>query len=484
MTTNTPRTEPQATTWFQKMVTGGSRIYLFAVLVSFAFPVAAEVVIYPGHKPGDLAQFTNLWESQRYAVSVNGKPLTVYASKNRTGKFIDKQGRNAGVKPGYIKEAHFCYFSFKDKTVNIVISSPNGAANLSQATVHPVRHNIPCQVVGGKASFKLTSPRKIVIKTIDDELFPLIILADEPDKDIPSGPNVTRYGPGIHDIGLKSPVHRDQTIYIDGGAIVKGTFFSNDKPLKGFTLRGRGILYAGDYEYIYGDGSRHILPYGVDDSLIEGCLLVDSPNHNVLANNNSTAENLKIISFHGTTDGVHFGPYSTCRDCFVMCNDDVLLAHITGNPDKKSWELFENCVVWHHDWGSPFKIIGGPQHDITFRNIDIIETGTRHAVFLGQWGGGGDVYNYVFENIHIERMRPYVKLFDLKPGMGTNRKMYNMTFRNIYAPTAIGTIKGASDSSYIDGIVFDNVVINGKKIKTIEETGIKVGEHVRNLTVK
>lgn len=79
-------------------------------------------------------------------------------------------------------------------------------------------------------------------------------------------------------------------------------------------------------------------------------------------------------------------------------------------------------------------------------------------------------------------MRPKTKLMILEAP--ANAKMYNITFRNIYAPVANGWIRGISDSSCIDGILFENIVINGKRIKDFKETEIQVGEHVKNLTVR
>jgi len=481
-------------------------LFCFTIIVSFYWNSnkikdAGEVVIYPD--PGPLDQFQNLWKSQRYVVRVDGKPLTVYASRNRTGNDIDGKP----IPKGYISEAHFCYFSFRDKVVTIEISSPDGSA-YSHASVHPLRLKIPCNTENGRIILRLEKPCKLVVKTSNDELYPLIILTDAPDMDIPSGPNVTRFGPGVHDIGLQRKIHDNEIIYIDGGAVVKGTFYKpkQEGSLKNFTMRGRGIVYAGDYEYLpqQKGWGRGITGWeaGLEDGLIEGCIFVDGVHWNTGFRNSGTSFiNLKMICWHGNTDGVRVGPNSSCHDCFVMTNDDSLLPE--GDFPKGTSALFEDCVVWHHAWGSPFKIINLTSrnsegvHDLTYRNIDILETGNASVFQSPNTRRGiepivlapnqknnlvrpaGPTYNILFEKIYIERAE---RLFELRPP-GENA-LSNITFRNIYAPVANGIIEGWDDENCIQNITFDNLVINGKPIHSLDETQIILGKFVKNVKVK
>jgi hypothetical protein len=96
--------------------------------------IMAEVVIYPD--PGDLSAFQNLRKSERYAVSVNGKRTTVYASNNRTGKDVD--GRD--IPKGYITDAHFCYFSGWNR--HHPGQPPSGTVS-NQAQCHERAHHLP-----------------------------------------------------------------------------------------------------------------------------------------------------------------------------------------------------------------------------------------------------------------------------------------------------------------------------------------------------
>ncbi len=453
-----------------------------------ATPAVAEVVIYPD--PGDLSSFQNLRKSERYAVTVNGRRTTVYASNNRAGKDVD--GRL--IPQGYITDAHFCYFSFSGEAVTLEVTSPDGRG-FTQASLHPQRLGIKAGVSDGRVCFTMDQPRKIVLKTSDEELHPLVILADAPDTDIPSGPNVTRFGPGIHDIGFQRPIRDGETIYIDGGAVVKGTLRKSkaEGPLQNFTLRGRGIIYGGDNEFFARSKGwgRGITAWegGLRQGRIEGCILLDSVHWNMgFGNSDSTFRNLKIISFYGNTDGVRVGPGSTCRDCFVMTNDDALLPEGSG-----AGAVITDCVVWHHKWGNPFKIInlGGEQtggtHDVTFRNIDVLHTGS--PVFLSPHEYRPSNYPFarkqaptrhiLFENIYVERAKT---LFQLRPPIGS--VLSHVTLRNIHTPVATGIIEGWSATERVEDVTIDGLFVGGEQVRSLEETRIKVGPHTTRVTMQ
>ena len=464
-----------------------------ALFTVSACRLSAEMVIYPEPQPEVLKELSNLRASERYRVEVNGQPVFVYACTNRTG--LDyTTGRL--IPRGRIETAHFCYFSFRGEPVTVEVTSPSGVS-LAGATLHPARWKLPVQREQGRAVFELAEPRKLVLKTQEDELHPLMILADAPDTDIPEGSNVTRYGPGFHDIGLRREVHDGETVYVDGGAIVRGTFCKPREkgPLRDFTLRGRGIIYSGDYEYLarrrgWGRGIT-AWEAGLENGRIEGCLLVDSLHWNTGFRNRDTVfENLKLISFHGNSDGLRVGRNSVARDSFVMTNDDALLPEGHNYPGGMT-ALFEDCVVWHHAWGNPFKIInlgeagGTGVQNLTYRNIDIVEAG-RSFVFVSPDTGGrafrkeqSPTRNVIFENIYVEQAE---KVFNLHPpGSST---LSNIVFRNVHLPVANGEISGWNATSRVERITFDGLFVTGRRIRSLDETGIQVGDFVDDLTVR
>ena len=425
-------------------------------------------------------------------MTVNGEPVFVYASTNRTG--IDLPSGNR-IPQGRIQQAHFCAFSFRDEPVTIEVTRLSGNP-LTDATVHPARWEIPVEASADRAVFHLDRPLKVVLKTEEDELQPLIILADTPDTPIPDGADVLRFGPGFHDIGLQFPVQDGQTIVVEGGAIVRGSFFKarEDGPLRNFTLRGRGIVYSGDWGYRArrAGWGRGITGWegGLLNGRIEGVMLVDSLHWNLgYRNRDSVFENLKILSFHGNTDGLRVGANSIARDCFVMTNDDALLPEGHDFQENES-ALMEDCIIWHHSWGNPFKIInlGEPNEsgvrNITYRNIDVLETSSE--VFVSPDTGGhafrprqGPTENILFENIYIERGE---NIFNLQPPGGS--VLRNITFRNLHLPVANGRIRGWNATDRIENILFDGLFVGGKRVHSIDETDIEIGPYVEGLEVR
>jgi hypothetical protein len=78
-------------------------------------------------------------------------------------------------------------------------------------------------------------------------------------------------------------------------------------------------------------------------------------------------------------------------------------------------------------------------------------------------------------------------LYNEKYSSGAGRGIENVTFRNIYY-TGCGenpsVIEGFDESRMIRNVSFENIVINGKRMKSLEEAEIKVGKFTGGLTIK
>ena len=175
-----------------------------------------------------------------------------------------------------------------------------------------------------------------------------------------------------------------------------------------------------------------------------------------------------------------------------MCNDDALLPEGHNYPGESSM-LIEDCVVWHHSWGNPFKIInlseagGTGVTNLVYRNIDVIETGTEGVyVFVSPDTGGhpfreaqSPTVNVLFENIWIEQAE---SVFNLRPpGASTLR---NITFRNVHLPQANGIIAGWDPDSQIEGITFDGLFVNARRVTNLGSEGVQIGPYVQDLLVR
>jgi hypothetical protein len=461
---------------------------------------AGNVVIYPD--PGDLSGFDNLRKSELYEVTINGTQTTVYASTNRSGNDTAEFGGKPIPKASF-DSAHYCYFSFSDTNVTVQVRALQGP-DFTFASIHPERFAIPHTVTNGTITFQMDQPRKLVLRTTMEsdgfEMHPLIILADTPDTDIPTGTNVTYYGPGIHDMGFQRPVTNNETIYIAGGAIVKGSLYRDpaDWRVSNFTLRGRGILYSGDEEFIARSGGwgRGILAFrgGIKDSLIEGPILLDSVHWNIgWYSENTLFDNIKIISFYGNTDGVHVGLNSTLRNSFIMCNDDAVLADKSGEN-----AVIEDCVLYHGKWGNPFKLLNivgkSPGwfgvHDMTYRNIDVVQSeatifNSPHELspekFLENSPQGQEpTYNILFENIYVERgSNP---LFHIRPPISST--ITNITIRNLHTTVQGGSIAGWNSTNRVEDFTVEGFYLNGNEISTWAEASVSASTHVTRVEIK
>jgi hypothetical protein len=163
------------------------------------------------------------------------------------------------------------YLTFgTNKTRNVRISK--SGTSVTSIDVRPRSKNIPCDISGGKANIQLSKGNKVWV-TINNELSsPLFIFADDLKPPIPTTGNYYYFPPGIHEIsaidsttnktipskvgGPDLPVYgvgwsafpgyiegQPYTIYLDGGAYVRGTILTRGK--NNLNIIGPGIL-AGD----------------------------------------------------------------------------------------------------------------------------------------------------------------------------------------------------------------------------------------------
>jgi hypothetical protein len=237
--------------------------------------------------------------------------------------------------------------------------------------------------------------------------------------------------PGI--INLQS----NQTIYIEGGAVVVGVIKANG--VKNIAVKGRGILdgtfnnrlndsllkaFHGDTALLRnmkGTYHRFLEFTNCENVAVEGVTLHNSTTWQVLPINctNVKIDNIKIISDQASDDGIDIvrSRKVTISKSFIRTKDDcvVVKAHL-DYPKEVAVDgvLVETCVFWNALWGNAleigFELNAAEVKNITFRNCDIIHVEAGAAISIHN-AGRGHVRNIAFENIRIEDARQ--KLFDL-----------------------------------------------------------------------
>ena len=359
---------------------------------------------------------------------------------------------------------------------------------------------------------------------------------DIPQKNVPKleRENVLYFGPGFHDVGIMQ-LRGGQTVYIDEAAVVYGGFHAENA--ENILICGRGIL---DNSRCKEKIVREIAPdYSDADSLnaerehmvqfnrcknvrIEGIVLRDSLLYNIttFACSGFYVENVKLIgNWRYNSDGIdmHNTSHAHITGCFLRTYDDSVC--IKGNVnygDDCADILVENCVIWN-DWGNALHIgvetCAERIHDIAFRHCKVIRV-TGSALNVGNVDYG-DIYDVLYEDIDIEldedcqlsilqreENQPLPALsekgaflppvFELQLfkhheySVGDRRgKVHDITFRDICitSPREINSLIYCTAGTIAD-ITFENIMLNGKKLISVEKLHFPSLENKENFHIK
>ncbi len=305
--------------------------------------------------------------------------------------------------------------------------------------------------------------------------YPLFIFADALPLKIPTQNNVIYFEKGLHEIGNNYELKSGQTVYLAPGAYVKGIFTANNA--KDITITGQGILSGEDYA---ARSENHLITMrNCENVLIEGITIINAPRFCVsLTGDNQICRNLKMMGWWFSTDGIGIGTNSLIEDCFFKVNDDAIKVY-------RSNTVARNCVIWQMENGAPFQIgwnMTGVNSNFKISNIDIIRVehqwdNPNEAVVVAIHGGEGVMQNYLFEDIRIDNCD--FRLFHLmtkpnrfgkwNPEKGSLR---NFIFKDIVCytqPKMKNIIKGHDKKHPVENVVFENLVIAGKKVLNVED---------------
>ncbi len=424
-------------------------------------------------------------------------------------------------------------FSFLG-TVKVRITSLKG--EVKSVNVLPSSKNVDATVEGNLVAFALDHPGKFAVIINNDYLNPLFIFADQPEMHRPdvSKPGVVvfrpgddcqerkkeleqahvlYFTPGEHEIGTGYPVYANQTIYLEGGAYVYGTF--HGIMANNVSFRGRGILSGeriprklilemkkdrekNNFERMkthnismLSEGNRESWNVyaqhgglGCDNLLIEGITIVDASHFFArITGTPITVHNLKMVGgWHHNSDGISAigQPNTTVFDCFFHCNDDGIYVR----PDNVH---IHNCLFWQgtngavFQWswgGDPYDQGGGFIHDCDIIHMGHVREANNRAVFGSRKSGEGDIRDIHFKNINIEG--PVWRLFRLNTYAGRGNpeelgSIHHILFENVHVNgpvinkseiiSGVGLEEGATTGSWVKDITFRNVTINGRQVE-------------------
>lgn len=287
--------------------------------------------------------------------------------------------------------------------------------------VRPLKLNIQPQYIDDNTfSIQLSKPVDLSLE-LNGRIRkqPLFLFSNAPEKDIPSrtDPNVIWFEKGklYSDVSLE--LKDNQTVYIEGGAVVQGHLVS--KGTKNITIKGRGIL---DGSFNKEKTRNKFLHFeDCENVKVEDVILHNGTTWQLafFHSTNIVVKNARIVSESGGDDGIDI---FRCRDVivdgvFAHTKDDCIAIKSGGKYPKDHPTdniVIKNCTFWNSIWGNAieigFELYSDEVKNIRFENIDILHVEDGAAISIHN-AGQAHVYNIVFENIRIEDARQ--KLFDV-----------------------------------------------------------------------
>lgn len=513
---------------------------------------SGQVEVYPSPGISD-----GVYASEKYAVSVTqaGETQADEIMASYVNRSINNHSKSVGANVPEVlltdpeREArfrtdsnHWTSFSF-DGAVTVEVQLPE-RSTLGQVKVLPSNRAITATTTGNRISFELDSPGNFYVQVEGEEREPLFIFAgalppqrpDLTDPEVYSGQQILDnpsllnanveqtiyFAPGMHiasepvfdsnglllsdesDAARFPVLPSNTTVYIDGGAYVKGLFHVEDNVTNVHFL-GRGVISGVDYPHQAGTWANHLLEFQgfgnrSSNMSVKGLTLVDMPKTCITARSGAIViDNIKCLSWHANSDGIAAGTGSTIQNSFLKVFDDVIkLFH--------SNMVVDSNVIWHQQTGSAFQLSWNTRSTVSnvrVSNIDVIAIDRFQGSVL-QTGGsasdytdgsrgngpinnalinlrnlnGGELSDIQFENIRFE-VQPFqlmqLQLKDFRPGFTSGVGNVNgISLSHVYMPELPRVESYLLDNGVgtITNVSFANLYVNQQPAthRVIEET--------------
>ena len=387
--------------------------------------------------------------------------------------------------------------------------------------IRPKSLAIPVSVTPAKITFKLTRPGQLSIERNGEHSRPLYIFAAPLETNVPEpdAPNVRYFAPGkIYDVGTLT-LRSNETIYIAGGAILRGNIVAVDA--QNISIRGRGILDASRL-----NKGRLVQLWHCQKVDIEGITIVNSPGWTLvlLDCDDVIIRNHQQVCWRNGSDGIDLVGTShvRVRDCFLRNNDDnIVVKSFSIDPETYYSQpgkgrdvtdiVVERCVIWNMPWGNAleigFELRCKTVNAITFRDCDLIHVDRGAALSIHN-GDEATVENIIYDNIRVEdaphklidlavfwsqystdrptdsaeRTRQYMQgawdgVLRVPPGQeathaGSRGRIRNILFRNIAVTDGqfpYSVLYGYDAGHRVENVRFEKLTIHGRPIRSAKE---------------
>lgn len=445
---------------------------LMLALACVPLDIVAEVVPFPF--PGEFYR------------TMHNDDFTVTVRPVGQREWTDLFECNVKVDMDTKSDASFVQFDFDGK-VEVCIQKNNG--DLNAVVIRPLARNIRPKVKGNIIRFILDKPQDLTVECNGDRLHNLHIFTNPLEGKRPArdDKHVMYFGEGLHEPEDKDrkewKIPSNTTVYLEPGAVLKGRLSCDS--VENVKIVGRGCLLAPPqgFSITYSKNIR-----------IEGVTVINPEHYTVWGGQSQdiTIKRLRSFSYQEWCDGIDM---MSCHDVHIdsvfLRNSDDCLAfynHRAQYYGGTSNVTVENSVLWADvahpinigGHGNAFADPGETMEKVTMRNIDVLEhdedASAYHGCIAVDAGDRNLVRNVLFENIRVESIQEgcliYVKVrfnqhYDKQPGRGVE----NVVFRDIFynGPNETPSVlMGYDTDRVVKEITFDNVRVNGRKIKSLE----------------
>ena len=456
---------------------------LLVVLVSFGMEVQAQLKTYP------VGLHTGMPHNDDYTVRVRmlgGEWQDVFEYKVQVD--LDKP-----------QDASMVQFDM-GSPVEVMVKKNNGTVR--EVAIRPLNNNIVCRQVQNAVFFTLDKPQNLSVEFNGDRLHNLHLFANPMEEEVYSeeAEGVMFFGPGIHrpkDLpNNQIRIPSNTTVYLAPGAVLKAKLLVDNA--ENVRIIGRGIL---DHPV------RGIEITDAKNVLIDGITVVNSRHYTVSGGQSQgiTIKNLKSFSYQGWSDGLDFMSCSdvVIDDVFLRNSDDCIAIYThrwNYYGDSRNIRVL-NSTLWA-DIAHPINIgtHGNTKtgdevlEDILFKNIDILEHDEDDRDYQGcmtiNVGDHNLAQNITFEDIRVESIQEgrlfhinvrFNGKYDKQPGQSIDGVIFrNITYNGVGENPSL--IKGLDKDRMVRDVTFENVVVNGKKMKDL--SGFITNEYIERIEVK
>lgn len=350
----------------------------------------------------------------------------------------------------------------------------------------------------------------------------LHLFVRSPETNIPlmQDSHVIYYPPGYYDLSAQGPVQitSGQTVYISGGAIVRGRFLVQGS--ENVTIRGRGILLN---DYVSGDGFDEVALALKNSKNIEIRDLIVARDQNAWTAFMWKSAQVDVLNYkainarYASSDGFNIAnSHDVLFDhAFIHTSDDSVAIKGTGNAGydpavdpataPPTYNItYQNSQLWsdaNNAIGIGAETLASTFDNIKFQNIDILRNFddinypdqlTERAAINICALNATTIQNITFEDIRVEKAKRLINItmeddfwFGSLPGNwqwpGVIRNVHYKNITSMSDGSNEIRIYGRDAVHLIENITFENIQIGDQFVSAFQDAYFRVNSFARNL---